>query len=165
MADTTASHFDHASEMRDSVQGSNEQLERLAELVVVLVVGEAQLVPPVAGPPAAELVPLDIKGTAPEPYPIIAIAFGDNEVARRRLSRQLTVVGRLRPSALPTASTATYAAPRRAVGTPAREARSFSLFASSRAARDSSGPSSRAAAAESSQAGLASRSISDQRAE
>lgn len=39
LANATALHSDHASEMRDSVQGFNEQLERLAELVVVLVVG------------------------------------------------------------------------------------------------------------------------------
>ncbi len=51
-----------------------------------------------AAPPARDLTE---KGTAGEPSPIIAVAFGDHEVARRRLSRALTVVGRLRPAALP----------------------------------------------------------------
>jgi len=51
-----------------------------------------------AAPPGRDLTE---KGTAGEPCPIIAVAFGDREVARRRLSRALTVVGRLRPAALP----------------------------------------------------------------
>jgi hypothetical protein len=48
-----------------------------------------------------DLANLDEKGSAAEPYPIIAVSFGGHEVARRRLSRSLTVIGRLRPSALP----------------------------------------------------------------
>jgi len=55
-----------------------------------------------AVPPAASDLPsLGEKRTAAEPYPVIAVAFGGSEVARRRLSRPLTVVGRLRPSTLP----------------------------------------------------------------
>lgn len=54
---------------------------------------------PVAPPP--DLPALDLKGSSLEPYPVIAVAFDGIEVARRRLSRQLSVVGRLRPSTLP----------------------------------------------------------------
>jgi pSer/pThr/pTyr-binding forkhead associated (FHA) protein len=47
---------------------------------------------------------LDAKEVSLESFPMIAVAFGENEVARRRLSRPLTVVGRVRPSALPVQS-------------------------------------------------------------
>ncbi len=54
-----------------------------------------------AGADNPALPNLDEKGTATEPYPIIAVTFGDTPIARRWLRRQLTIVGRLRPSDLP----------------------------------------------------------------
>ena len=50
--------------------------------------------------PALPLPDLCAKGTVPEPQPSLLIAFGDQPVACRRLSRRLTLVGRRRPSAL-----------------------------------------------------------------
>lgn len=50
----------------------------------------------------AMLAPPDLcaKGTIPEPLPALTIAFDDQQVASRKLSRRLTLVGRRRPSAL-----------------------------------------------------------------
>ena len=44
---------------------------------------------------------LEARGSAEAPYPVIAVSFAGREVARRRLGRRLTVVGRCRPSTLP----------------------------------------------------------------
>jgi len=44
---------------------------------------------------------LEARGSAEAPYPVVAVSFGGREVARRRLRRRLTVVGRCRPSTLP----------------------------------------------------------------
>lgn len=60
--------------------------------------------PGLEGPPDATVfrgLDLDQKGSSPSPYPILSVCFHDRETARRKLSRQLTIVGRLRPSALP----------------------------------------------------------------
>jgi hypothetical protein len=70
----------------------------------IVSLGPYQISARLAGPAGAvppDLPNLDEKGTAAEPYPVIAVAFGGAEVARRRLSRPLTFVGRLRPSTLP----------------------------------------------------------------
>jgi hypothetical protein len=52
------------------------------------------------GPQALE-PDLEARGSAEAPYPVIAVSFAGREVARRRLGRRLTVVGRCRPSTLP----------------------------------------------------------------
>lgn len=44
---------------------------------------------------------LEARGSAEAPYPVVAVSFAGREVARRRLRRRLTVVGRCRPSTLP----------------------------------------------------------------
>ena len=44
---------------------------------------------------------LEARGSAEAPYPVIVVSFAGREVARRRLGRRLTVVGRCRPSTLP----------------------------------------------------------------
>jgi hypothetical protein len=47
---------------------------------------------------------LDGKGTSRQPFPVVAICYRQNEVARRRLTRQLTLVGRTRPCTIPIAN-------------------------------------------------------------
>ena len=53
------------------------------------------------GRPQALEPDLEARGSAEAPYPVIAVSFAGREVARRRLGRRLTVVGRCRPSTLP----------------------------------------------------------------
>ncbi len=52
---------------------------------------------PNAEGPSAE-PDLQTRGSAEAPFPILAMAAGDHKIGRRRLVRQLTVVGRHRPS-------------------------------------------------------------------
>ncbi len=59
----------------------------------------ARLVQP-AQKPASALPDLCAKGALPEPHPRIVVALGDTELARRRLTRRLTLVGRRHPAAL-----------------------------------------------------------------
>jgi len=92
--------FSHAETAEEPWRGWLRQEQAVA-------FGPYQVSARLAGSPASPggmaptLPDLAQKGTAGEPCPIIAVAFGDREIARRRLSRSLTVVGRLRPSALP----------------------------------------------------------------
>jgi hypothetical protein len=50
--------------------------------------------------PSAVGLDLEARGSAEAPYPVVVVWFAGREVARRRLRRRLTVVGRCRPSAL-----------------------------------------------------------------
>ena len=40
------------------------------------------------------------EGTLSKPHPVVSVSFGNEEVAKRNLSRQLTIVGRCRPCCL-----------------------------------------------------------------
>jgi len=95
--------FSHTESMEEPFRGwlRPDQIVSLGPYQI-----SARLAGPAGAVPHAptDLPSLDEKQTAAEPYPVIAVAFGGSEVARRRLSRPLTVVGRLRPSTLPVQS-------------------------------------------------------------
>ena len=63
----------------------------------------AQLTPSAAGEtqaPGKTMADLDATGTAAEPQPVLVLAIGGKEIARRAITRELTVLGRRTPSTL-----------------------------------------------------------------